>query len=479
MTDEDIRSALAANWRPPHAALHAAVGRAEALAPAILAAIEKTIDGVFLMPEQQRFVLFGIHVLAAARVTALFRPLIRLVRLPEQEWGPLLGEAESLPQIVISVFDGNAAPLVEAIEDPATDPVVRMMLFGALARLAFDGAVPRARVADLVARFDRERPADDGDPAWIGWLEAILFLRLEDDADRARAAFGDGRIDANLITRERWEEDWQRMQENPADPGRWQERGLVPMRDPVEGLAWHFRQVEQDAPPDHSRRRDPAEAMALTAEEAQWLEEFLASRQAGNDAMSFEAADGLFCASAAGPETVEPGPMIEMVLSFDGAAGVAFDSQAQADLVNGLLSRHWHSLAVRLAARYPHLPEIATGHPDDLGADWASGFMLGVAQNEAAWQPLLEDVDYRDLLVPILDLHPEMAAEPEAGAKPPKRLDLVDEIPEALVDIAEYWRQRRRSVAVPTRPHGRKVGRNEPCPCGSGRKYKQCCGAAA
>jgi len=24
----------------------------------------------------------------------------------------------------------------------------------------------------------------------------------------------------------------------------------------------------------------------------------------------------------------------------------------------------------------------------------------------------------------------------------------------------------------------RKVGRNDPCPCGSGRKYKKCCGSA-
>ena len=24
-----------------------------------------------------------------------------------------------------------------------------------------------------------------------------------------------------------------------------------------------------------------------------------------------------------------------------------------------------------------------------------------------------------------------------------------------------------------------KVGRNEPCPCGSGKKYKKCCGAAS
>ncbi|MCA9555941.1 MAG: SEC-C domain-containing protein, partial [Myxococcales bacterium] len=24
-----------------------------------------------------------------------------------------------------------------------------------------------------------------------------------------------------------------------------------------------------------------------------------------------------------------------------------------------------------------------------------------------------------------------------------------------------------------------KVGRNDPCPCGSGKKYKKCCGARA
>lgn len=28
----------------------------------------------------------------------------------------------------------------------------------------------------------------------------------------------------------------------------------------------------------------------------------------------------------------------------------------------------------------------------------------------------------------------------------------------------------------PVRRTGAKVGRNDPCPCGSGKKYKQCCG---
>lgn len=39
-----------------------------------------------------------------------------------------------------------------------------------------------------------------------------------------------------------------------------------------------------------------------------------------------------------------------------------------------------------------------------------------------------------------------------------------------------------RDVAAdpePIRRPGAKLGRNDPCPCGSGRKYKKCCGAAA
>jgi uncharacterized protein YecA (UPF0149 family) len=31
--------------------------------------------------------------------------------------------------------------------------------------------------------------------------------------------------------------------------------------------------------------------------------------------------------------------------------------------------------------------------------------------------------------------------------------------------------------AVPIVEHAPKVGRNDPCPCGSGKKYKKCCGS--
>ena len=32
---------------------------------------------------------------------------------------------------------------------------------------------------------------------------------------------------------------------------------------------------------------------------------------------------------------------------------------------------------------------------------------------------------------------------------------------------------------APVRRDMPKVGRNEPCPCGSGKKYKNCCGRVA
>ncbi|MFQ6078584.1 MAG: SEC-C metal-binding domain-containing protein, partial [Thermodesulfobacteriota bacterium] len=48
-------------------------------------------------------------------------------------------------------------------------------------------------------------------------------------------------------------------------------------------------------------------------------------------------------------------------------------------------------------------------------------------------------------------------------------MPMADETPVGMPEIEE------RKV-VTFRREGRKIGRNEPCPCGSGRKYKKCCG---
>ncbi len=41
----------------------------------------------------------------------------------------------------------------------------------------------------------------------------------------------------------------------------------------------------------------------------------------------------------------------------------------------------------------------------------------------------------------------------------------------------QYYKEQKRSTTYVR--EGKKIGRNDPCPCGSGKKYKQCCGKNA
>jgi SWIM/SEC-C metal-binding protein len=50
------------------------------------------------------------------------------------------------------------------------------------------------------------------------------------------------------------------------------------------------------------------------------------------------------------------------------------------------------------------------------------------------------------------------------------RIGLEPDKPEDIADLTRLLNPPKPTVAE------KKVGRNEPCPCGSGKKYKNCCG---
>ena len=54
--------------------------------------------------------------------------------------------------------------------------------------------------------------------------------------------------------------------------------------------------------------------------------------------------------------------------------------------------------------------------------------------------------------------------------------DAIEELVVTVADLADLTSESRYKVDTVTRD-GPKVGRNEPCPCGSGKKYKHCHGA--
>ncbi len=70
----------------------------------------------------------------------------------------------------------------------------------------------------------------------------------------------------------------------------------------------------------------------------------------------------------------------------------------------------------------------------------------------------------------LLELDPE--ADAELVAEAPAL------IPACVAGIAAFWKERRGlPVAGGGAARMPKVGRNDPCPCGSGHKHKRCCGA--
>jgi uncharacterized protein len=205
---------------------------------------------------------------------------------------------------------------------------------------------------------------------------------------------------------------------------------------------------------------------------------FLSSAQVPDTAMSLEELDGFFCALIAGPETILPSEYMPYIWGGDKPAeGPVYDSEAQLRFVLQLLMRYWNQIARRLAEDLPHPPFMFGADDADRGREWATGFLGGLALRQDAWVPLLEHGKAGGLVRVIMALYksdPDVLGEP---VTPALRREIIEELPEIVLAIADFWRNPQGRHA-PAPSQSKKIGRNEPCPCGSGRKYKKCCGAS-
>jgi uncharacterized protein len=132
----------------------------------------------------------------------------------------------------------------------------------------------------------------------------------------------------------------------------------------------------------------------------------------------------------------------------------------------------------------PLLLEDAKGNAH--GNDWASGFMRGMDLRMEDWLPLLRDEEHAGPLVPIFALAHEHDSDPAMRPyKEPinaeKRERLFVGVAAGVMKIYKYFEAQRslgaglQSAATTSRRIAPKIGRNDPCPCGSGRKFKHCC----
>ncbi len=215
----------------------------------------------------------------------------------------------------------------------------------------------------------------------------------------------------------------------------------------------------------------------LSDDELDELGSFLLSEATSDETMMPDCLDGFLTAVASSPAM--PGSSVWMPRIWGPSASdePVFETHAQMMRITGLIMRHFESIVARLEQNYFEPIFDSAVYPDSDreyidGEMWAYGYMKGVNLNSQDWQPLADE------LRPIYLLGSEEASEEDEllVETPLQREELSKQIPAAVASIYRYL-QLHKKPAPPVLPELPKVGRNELCPCGSGRKYKKCCAA--
>ncbi|MEH3045621.1 UPF0149 family protein [Sphingomonas adhaesiva] len=203
------------------------------------------------------------------------------------------------------------------------------------------------------------------------------------------------------------------------------------------------------------------------------LEYLLAERF--DDAMLLSELDGYLAALIVGPDTV---PQSRWLPRIWGGGPSLLTDEAEAQRFVDLLIHHYEELRRNIAGgAFEPLVDVDERSGETMWELWIEGFAQGMALAPAGWNRLrvTRDPDGAaamagiSRLVAIADRLIELTREEE---------DEYDRTATTLiagwVPMIDRWR-----LTHDQGPATRAPGRNDPCPCGSGKKHKKCCLAPA
>jgi len=233
----------------------------------------------------------------------------------------------------------------------------------------------------------------------------------------------------------------------------------------------------------------PIESGPLTDREIEELHAFLLAEDGLENPMDFFTFDGFICAVLSGPSTIMPSEWLRWVWDQeDGEQSPEFASEKQAKRILSLLIGHANVLAFTLIHGPQHYEPLFYAHKIEgrsvpIVDEWCCGYVKGIALDPVGWQPLIDArPDWFEVihlygtksgwerLKQLVDAHEDSVARHQA---------FVDRIAPAARNIHAYWLARRAPQEKLLRPVDKAPapGRNDLCPCGSGKKFKRCHGA--
>ncbi len=210
--------------------------------------------------------------------------------------------------------------------------------------------------------------------------------------------------------------------------------------------------------------------------------------------------DGYLAAVVSGPNLIMPSEMLRWVWdSENGQQGAHFKDQAEAEKVMGLIMKQWNAIGQALTQSPEQYAPLIYEWEREVGTSvltlgkWCTGYYKGMCIDMLAWSPLL--LGQPAMLSTVL-LYGTNAGEEalvrmehDSSARLAAGEGLADMVRQVHAHCLAQHRHQEASgqvpgpiryASTPTQPvrrDGPKLGRNDPCHCGSGRKYKHCHGA--
>lgn len=207
----------------------------------------------------------------------------------------------------------------------------------------------------------------------------------------------------------------------------------------------------------------------------QKLDAFLHSEAVDEDAMLLSELDGFLAGVIVCPDLIAPGEWLPLIW---GEEAPDFTSEKHAQETFDLIMGHYNDIIRQLnQRRYSPIYNIdIDGSP--LWELWVDGFHQAMQLQPAAWLIYQTDAEenLQNALFVIARLI-EIATEPSVK---PEDIDeelenIAADIIPSQIEVLHHARLKLHSRPVHAGQRT-KVGRNDPCPCGSAKKYKRCCG---
>jgi uncharacterized protein len=193
---------------------------------------------------------------------------------------------------------------------------------------------------------------------------------------------------------------------------------------------------------------------------------------------------GFLTAVAIGPRMAPPSVWLPRVFFDDKQLPEFKDEKEARTVIQAILNIYASVMKTLVDETFAPLASFVVEddmHVADLSM-WCAGFVLGTCVFAPDEWDMFNDDELAELCLPIFfysktDRLSEIYSPAQLKRMEDRAEQAGDLIIDAVYDIQEYFSDLEASpTPAPEQRAQPKVGRNEPCPCGSGKKFKKCCG---